>query len=203
MNLENLPVNWFDFSMILFLLAGLAHGRKNGLSQELIPMLQWLAIVFGAAFSYEPAGTWLASKNLFSVLACYLITYLVAMIVIKLLFTLVKRGLGGKLIGSDVFGGAEYYLGMAAGMIRFACILLCLLALLNARYYSAEELRRMQKYELEVYGSNFFPGLNTIQQSVFTKSFTGPYIQKNAADLLIKPTPPEKGQGKRKEFDMP
>jgi len=38
----------------------------------------------------------------------------------------------GQIIGSDVFGNAEYYLGMCAGAVRYACVTLVVLAFLNA-----------------------------------------------------------------------
>jgi uncharacterized membrane protein required for colicin V production len=200
LKLEGLLFNWFDLVLILFLLVGFAYGRKHGLSQVLMSLLQWLAIVLGAALSYEPVGNWLATKGIFSTLTCYITAYVAAVIVIKSLFTLLKRLFGGKLMGSDVFGSAEYYLGMVAGMAQFACILVCLLALLNARYYSPEEVKQRQKNQQELYGKTFFPGLDTIQRYVFVRSFTGPYIQKSF--LLIKPTPPEIKQLRRKEIDM-
>ena len=46
-------------------------------------------------------------------------------------FALFKHSVGGKLLGSDVFGRGEYYLGMGSGMLRFGCVLLAVLALLG------------------------------------------------------------------------
>ena len=45
--------------------------------------------------------------------------------------------LGHRMGENNFFGGGEYYLGMSSGMVRFACMLLAVLALLNAPYYTA------------------------------------------------------------------
>ena len=45
--------------------------------------------------------------------------YITVAIVVKLAFAGMKKATGGKLLGSNVFGRAEYYLGMMAGAVRF------------------------------------------------------------------------------------
>ena len=167
-------------------------------------LLKWLLVLFGCAFIYEPVGQYFSqTTGLFSLLASYLIVYIVAGLLVMGIFALVKHGLGGKLLGSDVFGRFEYYLGMVSGPIRFACMLLAVLALLNARYYNPVEVRAMQKFQDDVYGSNFFPTLHSIQASVFEQSLTGAWIKKNLDFLLIKPTEPDLRQFKQREIAIP
>src|SRR4051795_11280501 len=104
MNLDSLPINAFDFILVVVLLMGIFRGRKLGMSGELLPMLMWLAILFGCAAAYEPVGQFFGHETtLFSTLSCYLMAYIGAAIVILLLFAAVKRGFAGKLLGSDVF----------------------------------------------------------------------------------------------------
>ena len=122
---------------------------------------------------------------------------------ILLVFALIKRAFGGKLLGSDVFGRAEYYLGMGSGLVRFGCMLLVALALLNARYFSPTEVRAMEKYNDDVYGSDYFPSLHSVQEAVFEKSVTGPLIRQHLGFLLIKPTEPEKKEFHQKDFGHP
>ena len=81
--------------------------------------------------------------------------YCVTALVIVPAFVFINRTIGEKLKGSDTFGKAEFYLAMPAGMLRFACIVLVFLALLNARYYTTAEVREMTKYQNDNYGSNF------------------------------------------------
>ena len=203
MSPDKIPINWFDLALVTVLVLGIWRGRKHGMSEEALPLLQWLLILFGASLAYQPVGRFLMQTTPFGLLFCYIVGYLTVMLLIFALFSMVKRSLGGKLLGSDIFGRAEYYLGMGAGLARFVCILLVGLALLNARLYSAAEVRAMQRYQDEYYGSNFFPTLQTIQDAVFVKSLTGTQIKKYCSELLIIPTPPGGGQVTRAKKDLP
>ena len=194
MNLDNLPFNWFDVLVLVMVFVGVARGRKRGLSLELFTMSLWLILVLACAVTYMPLGDLLSSFTPFSKLSCYIISYLFVAGFVVLLFVPAKRSLGGKLVSADSFGGGEYYIGMPAGVIRFLCILVAFLALINARKYSTKEIIDNEKYQKEVYGSEFFPGLSTLQDDIFKKSFLGPHIKDYASFLLIKPTPPETKQ---------
>lgn len=195
--MSKMPINWFDVLVLLVLLVGVQRGRKRGMSQEMITTLKWAAVVLVSAIAYEPLGQWLTDVTPFSRLFSYVLAYLVVAGVVASLFVLVNRSLGGKLVGSDTFGKGEYYLAMPSGMLRFACVLLAGLALLNARLYRAEEVHAMNKFQMDNYGSHFFPTLYTLQDAVFEDSLTGPQIKKHLGFLLIKPTLPEAKQLRR------
>lgn len=200
MNLDALPFNFFDLALVVMLGIGIYRGRKDGMSGELIPLLRWLCIVFLCALAYEPLAVFFnQSTNMFSMLSCYVMAYVGIAIIVVTVFILVKRSLGGKLLGSDVFGGAEYYLGMGSGLIRYTCILVVFLALVNARYYSAAEIKARKIYTDDMYGKDYFPGLQALQSVVFERSLTGPWIKENLSFLLIKPTAPEDKQLHQKE----
>jgi uncharacterized membrane protein required for colicin V production len=204
MSLDQLPINFFDAVLIAVLLAGIAQGRKHGMSEELLSMIQWLIILFGCAVIYEPLGQIIGQfTNIFGRLSCYLVAYVGGALLVLLVFTAIKRTMGGKLLGSDIFGRSEYYLGMMSGLVRCTCILLAALALLNARYFSPTEVRAMEKFQDDVYGSNFFPTLHSLQSTVFDRSLTGPWIKENLGFLLIKPTEPEKRELHQKDAVLP
>jgi uncharacterized membrane protein required for colicin V production len=203
MNLANSPVNWFDCLVVVMLLLGFRQGRKNGMSQEMIPTGQWLAIIFAGAFLYQPLGDMLSQSSPMTHLSCYIAVYIGLAIVVKIAFTLVKKSLGGKLVESSVFGGAEYYLGMISGSIRFSCILLAVMALLNAPYYSPQEVAFNKAKDLELYGSNFFPGIASVQSDVFRHSLIGSLVKDRASFLLISSTKPEVKQLKKRQVDLP
>jgi len=204
MSLDKLPFNWFDFAVPIILLIGVQRGRKQGLSVELLSAIKWLAIVFGCAFAYGPvAGFITSSSTVFSQLSANLMAYFGLALIIAACFAFVKKSVNGKLIGSDVFGRGEFYLGMMAGAIKFVCILFAAMALLNARYYSSAEVQANLKYQNDVYGSNFFPSLQSVQSQVFEKSLAGPWIKNQLSWMLIKPQAPDQKQLARKEFDMP
>lgn len=198
-----LPMNWFDVVLLAVLTLGLFRGRKHGMSEELMMLIKWLMILLVCAFTYEPLGSWLADVSPISLLGSYIMAYIAVALIIIGLFALVKHSIGGKLVGSDIFGRAEYYLGMGSGIIRFSCILLAALAILNARYFSPTEVRAREAFQNDVYGSNFFPGLDQAQITVFQTSLTGPWIKDNLGFLLIKPTKPENKELHQKDYKLP
>ncbi|MEK7781851.1 MAG: CvpA family protein [Verrucomicrobiota bacterium] len=186
----NLPFNWFDVAVVLMLAAGYARGKKHGMSQESLAMLKWIALVVVSAIAYEPLGLWAADTLKIGKLFAFVLSYSLVATIIAVAFVFINRTLGEKLKGSDTFGKAEFYLAMPAGMLRFACIVLAVLALLNARYYTTAEVKAMTKYQDDNYGSNFFPTLSSMQDDVFTKSFVGKQVKEHLSFLLIKPTSP-------------
>jgi uncharacterized membrane protein required for colicin V production len=204
MSVDKLPVNLFDIVLVGVLVIGILRGRKHGMSEELLPVLKWFALLCACALAYEPLGQLFSqSSHVLSMLTCYIMAYIAIGMTVLILFAAVKRSLGGKLVGSDIFGKAEYPLGMASGCIRAACTLLAALALLNARFFSPAEIKAMEAFQNDVYGSNFFPGLHSLQSTVFESSLTGPWIKDNLSFLLIKPTAPEDKQIKQKEYTFP
>jgi uncharacterized membrane protein required for colicin V production len=203
MSLDKLPFNWFDLVLVAMLIMGIFRGRKRGMSEELMTMLQWVAVVIVCSIAYQPLGAWLAGVSLLNLLSSYVAAYVMAGLGVSIAFVLFKRLFHGKLIGSDAFGKAEYYLGMPAGMLRFGCVLLAGLALLNAPLYTLEEIRAYKEFQMKNFDSEFFPGLQTLQANVFEKSLTGPPIKKYLAFLLIKPTKSERKEIKRKELILP
>ena len=199
----NLPFNWFDVAVVVVLLFGLQRGRKHGMSEECLLTLKWVALVVVCSVAYQPLGIWLASISPFSRLFCYLISYVVVGVVVASVFLMLKRATSGKLIGSDVFGSGEYYLAMPSGMLRFACILLAGMALLNARLYRAEEVKSKVKFQNDNYGSQFFPTLPSIQEQVFTQSFVGARVKEYMGFLLITPTVSETKKLERAKANLP
>jgi hypothetical protein len=74
-------------------------------------------------------------------LASALLGYGTLALAVWMVFYILKRIFVPLLTGSNFFGSGEYYLGMFSGMIRFACMLLAALALLNAPYYTRRKSR--------------------------------------------------------------
>ena len=203
MSLDKLPINAFDCVVIFVLAIGIFRGRRHGMSEELFGLLKWLAVAIGCAMLYRPAGEWLAGTSPFSLLSSYLFVYTGAALLILGIFAFFKHRIGGKLVGSDIFGRAEYYLGMGSGAVRFSCMLVTALALLNARYFNPSEVKAMEAFQNDVYGSNFFPTLHTAQEVVFEKSVAGSWIKENLNFLLITPTQPEDKSIHQKEANLP
>ena len=189
MDLEHLKFGWVDLVTVGLIGLGLSRGRKRGMSEELLDMLKWLLIVVAGSYLYQPFGEMLSAATLFSTYFCYVGVYLGIVIFFKLLFAGLKRKMGDKLVGSDVFGSGEYYLGMMGGAFRYLCILIVGLSLLNARFYSPEELKSSAAFQESNFGTaGLFPTLSTLQSEVFNESFTGTMARQYISMLLIRPT---------------
>jgi uncharacterized membrane protein required for colicin V production len=181
-------VGWVDFVTLLVICIGLVRGRKRGLSEELLDTTMWLIIVVAGAFLYRIMGNLLIQKPILSLLTYYMLSYIAIALAVKIIFVLIKRKFGQKMVESDVFGRLEFYGGMAAGSVRFLCMYLFVLSLLHAPHYSEEYWAQRAKEVDYNYGSDFFPHPCKIQRSVFQNSFTGKNAEKYLAILLIEQT---------------
>lgn len=190
MDLLNLQANWVDLAILVLLVVGVVRGRKRGMSQEMLDMAKWFLIVMLAAFVYEPGGRMLSQSTMFGLLYSYVAVYALVLLLILATFAFLRHAAGQKLVSSDVFGEAEYYLGMLAGAFRYGCVLLVLMAFLNARYFTPQEIRAQERYQFDNYGSVYFPTLAGVQNQVFEKSLTGRFVKEHLTAVLIRPTAP-------------
>ena len=197
--MDNLPVNWFDFALLGLLGFGIFRGRKNGMSKEVLPTLQWITIVVAAGFTYTMAAQFYNTTCGLGELLSAILGYLSVALAVWFVFSLIKKALAPRLTGSSVFGGAEYYMGIPSGMIRYACIVIFALALINSRHYTAADIAAQKAYNQRWYGGglysgDYIPDLHSVQEGVFKKSFTGPYIKDYLGMMLIQ-TGPDSAQG--------
>jgi hypothetical protein len=183
-----LSVSWFDGVVVLVLVFGLFRGRRNGMSKEVLPLSEWFAVIFVSGLFYSFVAQWIHQLAGTGVLISNVLGYVLLALVIFLFFSMIKRPLGSRLFGSNLFGNAEYYLGTPSGMVRYCCVLLFALSFLNARLYTPAQIQASDDFQERWYGSHFFPDLYTIQDQVFRKSFTGPYIKKYLSVLMLDPT---------------
>ena len=181
----DLSFNWFDLCVLAMLVVGIVVGRKRGMSLELLSVLQWLTIVFVSAMASGPFGKMLADLSGITPVLTYITAYLLTAIAIKVVFVMVKRMAGEKLVSGEMFGSLEYYLGMGAGMVRFACIVMFVLALLNAKQVSKAELQAQLKHQQDWAGSVYFPPFGSIQQAIFEESLSGRTVKQYLSAQLI------------------
>jgi uncharacterized membrane protein required for colicin V production len=193
--------NWFDMALLLVILFGFWRGRKNGMTKEILPVSLWLAIVIVGALGYKPLGDLFIQqglvksvfgKNITEQTAAYVSSYLLIATVVFIVFSFIRRKLKPRLEGSNFFGSNEYYLGMVSGVLRYLCIVIFALALLNAPYYSQADLLATQAYNnrwfgggLAGYSGDFFPTLSETQTAIFKNSLTGPFLKDNLSILLV------------------
>ncbi len=185
--------NWFDLVAMAILIVGFFVGRKRGMSLELLTVLQWVSIVFVAALACDPFGRMMSDYSGLNPTLTYITAYLLTAIGIKVLFVLIRRMTGEKLVTRAVFGNLEYYLGMGAGVVRFACILLFGLALLNAKQYTKAEIKAKLEHQQDWAGSIYFPPFGVIQQTIFEESLTGRAVKQFLSAQLINVDPSAAG----------
>jgi len=178
-------VNYFDVFVVLWLILGVFMGRKHGMSQEVLPMVQWIAIVILAGMFYGPIAQFLHQNANLELVLASIIGYVLVGLVVHFIFLWIKQGIGEKLVGSDMFGRAEYYLGMAGGAVRFACMLVCLIALMNVRIITDVEMARSEKVQRQNFEGIRFPTYGSVQHAVLFESLTGRTVKANMSHLLI------------------
>jgi len=187
-----LPFNWFDLAVVAILIFGFFRGRHNGMSREILPLLQWVCIAVGCGFGYPIAAQFFTNTLKMDKLMSVVLGYISLALVVLIVFTILKRLFVERLSKGDSFKGGEYYLGMFAGIIRYACIILVALALLNARAYSQAEIDARKESMHQTYGAglpgytgDFFPNPQQIQEQVFEKSYLGPIVKAKLGIILI------------------
>ena len=191
MRAGSFTVGWVDLLVVILLTVGVLRGRKRGMSEELLDVIKWTLIVLVAGLLYEPGGRWLSELSVFSLLSSYVFAYILIAVFIFATFALIRNRVGDKLIGSDVFGSSEYYLGMVAGGYRYVCVMLVAMAFLNARYYSPADIAASKKYQDWNFGTTIFPTPADVQREVFDNSLTGRAAHDYLNVLLIRPTAPD------------
>jgi uncharacterized membrane protein required for colicin V production len=194
---NGLPFNWFDMTVVVVLGFGLFRGRRNGMAKELLPLLQWLVMVPVCGLGYTMLAGVLAGFIPDKLWNC-LVAYLALALAVFIVFTILKQQFDEKLVKSNFFKGGEYYLGMLSAVVRYACVMLFVLALLNAPVYTQAEITQQSAYDQKNFGGglfegNYFPHLFQVQAAVFKESFLGPRIKDNAGMLLINTGQPGAG----------
>src|SRR5580704_671869 len=102
---DHLAFNWFDIALVLVLAFGFWRGRKRGMTKELLPTLQWVAILVGASFGHIALADWFQHEGLVRQVfgnhfnertAALMSAYLLIMLVIYIIFATLKRKFNPK-----------------------------------------------------------------------------------------------------------
>jgi len=190
MDFGDIKLGWFDLFMVVLVVVGCFRGRKRGMTQEFPNLIQWIIIVGGGAFICKPVGEWLSDVTGMGRLFWFVCTYLVWAALVKGVTTWVVRSKGDKIGLADMFGSAEYPLGMISGMIRMILVCMFSLALLNARLYPSADLKSMADFQQDNFGDISLPTMGELQRSVFFGSAVGKLVHEHAEILLIEATAP-------------
>jgi hypothetical protein len=215
---HHLAFNWIDLAFGGVLVLGYWRGRKRGMTKEMLPTMQWLTILLVAGFGHSFLADWLQHQGYVRMAfgnhfnertAALMSSYLLILFVLFVTFTALKRKYNPKLEGSNVFGGNEYYWGVAAGLVRYVSLILVGLALLNAPYYSPAEIASIKQYKLNTFAAggnvkgmendtgDYIPSVYEVQDTIFKQSFIGSLIKQNLSVLLINSTGKVKATAQR------
>jgi len=192
---QNLAFSYIDAIVLVWLVVGLLRGRKHGMTQELLPVLKWVGIVLLGGYFHAPLGALIRQNaaGAFNEQWSAITAYALIALVLALLFSLLRHWLGDRLTGSDLFGRYEYYAGMLAGLVRFTCVLLALLAVMHSRIVTRAELdainAQMKKNLDDIHPPIYIYGC--IEQAIFSQSFTGKFVQEKLPDILIPTVTPQ------------
>jgi hypothetical protein len=196
LSLGNLPFGWFDFIFVALLVFGAFRGRKNGMTKELVPTLRWISIVVAAGLGYEFSGDIFRNYFGLNLAPSYCLGYLTVAFIVFLLFIPAESFLTPRLAGSNIFGGSEYYLGIASGVTRYLAVIFFFLALMNAPRYSNADIKAHKEYAAKTFGGgqqgfsgDFFPTFQEVQEGVFRNSLVGPLISDHLVVMLIDSAP--------------
>ncbi len=181
----NVMFGYFDIFAIGWLILGLIVGRKRGMSQEFLPLLQWIGIVTAAGLLYAPFSPIIHQCTQFTPLWSNITAYLLIAIGVHFIYLGLKRMLAERLVKKDLFGRSEFYLGMVVGFARFGCMLLALIALMNSKVATAAELKETEKFQAAWFSDIRFPTYGEFQQDVLFKSCTGNFVETNLKPILI------------------
>jgi uncharacterized membrane protein required for colicin V production len=187
---KNAKFDYFDIIALCWLMIGMWWGRKRGMSQEVLPLLQWLGILAAGGLLYAPFGLAIHNSIRFSILWADITAYLLIAMGVHLLYLWARRMLAEKLSKKDLFGHGEFYLGMAAGCVRFGCMLLVCLSLMNSHVATQADLAQNEKFQATWFSDIRFPTYGEFQQDVLINSFTGSWVESNLRTVLIATTTP-------------
>jgi uncharacterized membrane protein required for colicin V production len=178
-------LNWFDLVVITWLVIGIFRGRKNGMSQELLPLFQWIAVIIVASLTYMPAARMLVHYTGLTLLPCLLISYVFIGTMVYALLGKLKPMLDKTFQDGDYFGGGEYYMGMTSGVIRFTCIIVALLAMMNARIITKSERDATLRMQEKNFEGVRFPTYGEVQYAMLFESTSGSFIRDYMSNFLI------------------
>jgi uncharacterized membrane protein required for colicin V production len=182
-----LHMNWFDLIVVVWLVLGIFRGRKHGMSQELLPLVQWIAVIIAASLLYIYIARPLSHRTGLTLLPCVLAAYVFVGCSVYGLLGNLKRKLDDKFQEGDYFGSGEYYLGMTSGVIRFICILIALLAVMNSRIITKAEREATLKMQQKNFEEIRFPTYGEVQNTVLFESATGNFVRAYLPHFLIQP----------------
>ena len=127
----------FDLVVLIWLAVGLFRGWRNGVSLEVLLLPQWVAAIVVGAVVYPYLGGLIIRMTNCSAVEGARWGYVAPALVAYAMASRLRHFVGNRLADADMFGKAEFRLGAIFGLLRFACMALVVIALIDA-YLPAE-----------------------------------------------------------------
>ncbi|MGB0583139.1 MAG: hypothetical protein ACPGVU_25935 [Limisphaerales bacterium] len=185
--LAALRLNMFDALLLGALGWGVYQGKEQGASSTHVSVVQWMVIALPGGLAGAFLGSFLGPM-LGSAYWGQLTGYLIWIFIVVGFFAFLNSKGASEWKEADWFGKTEYPLGVLGCMIKYFCIVLTVMSLLNANYYTSEMIRRDREWQIEEFGSALFPSFTMLNNTVFNTSFSGPPLKKTFEGWAILPS---------------
>ena len=182
-----MPFSWFDGVVIVLLGVGVFKGKKHGMSEELFPLMAWLAVAVGAGMLYQPVGNFLAEHVRIPRYWIMVLTYIFIAFMLHTIFTVIRKKAKDQVQKIDIFGKMEYFLGMIAGALKVACMIVVGVSLFCSKIVTEEEVKRDRAKQENDLGTTFFPTRKTAHYDIVYGSFTGDFLRNKVPNLVMQP----------------
>jgi uncharacterized membrane protein required for colicin V production len=180
--------SWFDWVALTLPIFGAWRGGRRGLSEELLPALQWVAILGLGALVAPFLGSGLARLTGLSPAIATSVAYLGLAGVLKLTFLGLARLLDAQRQKLH-FGAFEHFVGALLGTARYASMVLLCLAV-AAGFDTANLRQSLSKTSREeTFESLCGEVMVTLQQDIVERSITGVWARRDLNVLMLKPLP--------------
>lgn len=185
---SSVTFSWFDIVVIALLVVGFIHGKKRGMSGELVDLMAALAMVVVAGDYHKPASAFITQFSNLAPQWANLVAYIGIIFGIASVVGVVKNKMGSKLVSGDLFGRAEYYLGALAGVVRYGCYVVIGITLINSKIASVAEAEEAKAKQIKEVGSTFIPSPVEIHVAIVHKSFVSTLVKDVLEEKLIDST---------------
>jgi hypothetical protein len=172
-----LSTHALDIVVLITALLGMRIGHRRGVTQELMRLLMWLVLIYTPPWVCRQLDSQVVQYTGISMLWSRFVLYGGTAALAFILVTMAKNALQDRITSMNLFGKLEYPLGSLAGVLRYFCIIVMVLALIHAR--AATDAERAQ-------GGAW----SQVQDNVFEKSWSGQFVEKYLDTLLIPATIP-------------
>ncbi len=184
-SLKSITFSWFDLVVAALLVVGFIHGRKRGMSGELVDLMAALAMMVVAGEYYPPVSAFLTRFTNLAMPWANLLSYGAIIFAVFSIIGVVKSKMGSKLVSGDLFGRGEYYLGAFAGLVRYFCYFVVALSVINSKTVSVAEAEAAAAAQEKEFGSSFFPSPKQIHVAIVHKSLFSTLVKNQMESQLL------------------